>query len=433
MKHERYVEAERLLDQTLEQFPDYIFAKCEKAKLLIQNNEFDAAIALMGNTPDLPKMYPDTKIFHEGVVCVYYSFFVELEIARKNFKKADEYISLIKDDERIEIREHFGERYIMESRHAELLHRKTLERNPEYIQPEAPQGYSYKPFVHKEIEILFTEIETLENEDIDAILALPRHTAIDDLLQIMYRSLIEVDSDDLNYNALPHAIWFLYAMQATECLDFAKYLLQISEDEADNFYGDDLVEKTWFLHFMLLEKGETSLLDVLYKPNLSDYAKSPLSVAMVQVALHYPERRSEVIAWFDKLLQFYIDNIKNDDIIDSAFIGFVEADLLDIKAVELLPKLKILHEMQCVNEMICGDYNMVVKEIQTNNENHKRTLPTIYELAEGDRFSFHQQEERDFQSFWDEQEPYTREEPKIGRNDPCPCGSGKKYKKCCGK
>lgn len=23
--------------------------------------------------------------------------------------------------------------------------------------------------------------------------------------------------------------------------------------------------------------------------------------------------------------------------------------------------------------------------------------------------------------------------PAVGRNDPCPCGSGKKYKKCCGK
>lgn len=31
------------------------------------------------------------------------------------------------------------------------------------------------------------------------------------------------------------------------------------------------------------------------------------------------------------------------------------------------------------------------------------------------------------------QEPYRREHPKIGRNDPCPCGSGKKYKNCCGK
>ena len=27
---------------------------------------------------------------------------------------------------------------------------------------------------------------------------------------------------------------------------------------------------------------------------------------------------------------------------------------------------------------------------------------------------------------------FVRKEKKIGRNDPCPCGSGKKYKKCCG-
>jgi preprotein translocase subunit SecA len=26
---------------------------------------------------------------------------------------------------------------------------------------------------------------------------------------------------------------------------------------------------------------------------------------------------------------------------------------------------------------------------------------------------------------------YVRATPKIGRNDPCPCGSGKKHKKCC--
>ncbi|NCU18168.1 hypothetical protein GW534_10615 [Bacillus sp. P1(2020)] len=27
----------------------------------------------------------------------------------------------------------------------------------------------------------------------------------------------------------------------------------------------------------------------------------------------------------------------------------------------------------------------------------------------------------------------TQNKVKVGRNDPCPCGSGKKYKKCCGK
>lgn len=27
---------------------------------------------------------------------------------------------------------------------------------------------------------------------------------------------------------------------------------------------------------------------------------------------------------------------------------------------------------------------------------------------------------------------FVREAPKVGRNEPCPCGSGKKFKKCCG-
>jgi hypothetical protein len=29
--------------------------------------------------------------------------------------------------------------------------------------------------------------------------------------------------------------------------------------------------------------------------------------------------------------------------------------------------------------------------------------------------------------------PIVSGSPKVGRNDPCPCGSGKKYKKCCGR
>jgi uncharacterized protein len=31
-----------------------------------------------------------------------------------------------------------------------------------------------------------------------------------------------------------------------------------------------------------------------------------------------------------------------------------------------------------------------------------------------------------------ERATYRRSDPKVGRNDPCPCGSGKKFKKCCG-
>lgn len=45
------------------------------------------------------------------------------------------------------------------------------------------------------------------------------------------------------------------------------------------------------------------------------------------------------------------------------------------------------------------------------------------------RWAKEAEEDFDFLSPW--QQPYVREEVKTGRNDPCPCGSGKKYKKCC--
>jgi preprotein translocase subunit SecA len=41
------------------------------------------------------------------------------------------------------------------------------------------------------------------------------------------------------------------------------------------------------------------------------------------------------------------------------------------------------------------------------------------------------QEHRQVSSSAHTSEP-RRNAPKVGRNDPCPCGSGKKYKKCCG-
>lgn len=55
----------------------------------------------------------------------------------------------------------------------------------------------------------------------------------------------------------------------------------------------------------------------------------------------------------------------------------------------------------------------------------------LYELPQWEKiFS-----ESELKKLYKEQKESTtiRKGKKIGRNDPCPCGSGKKYKKCCGK
>ena len=73
------------------------------------------------------------------------------------------------------------------------------------------------------------------------------------------------------------------------------------------------------------------------------------------------------------------------------------------------------------------------------------SLPQNFKHSELDQFSQKPVTERDLhqQSAKPENMPlanninksesYKRDEKKVGRNDPCPCGSGKKFKKCCGK
>lgn len=101
----------------------------------------------------------------------------------------------------------------------------------------------------------------------------------------------------------------------------------------------------------------------------------------------------------------------------------------------------------CVREFIetlerAGNTEYLRRKMLKDFERLARYMPvSMYEEkygSVGERVGFEDLErtvfgdlERDDERAY--QEPYVRSQPKIGRNDPCPCGSGKKYKKCCGK
>ncbi|HSB32690.1 MAG TPA: SEC-C metal-binding domain-containing protein [Candidatus Sulfobium mesophilum] len=55
------------------------------------------------------------------------------------------------------------------------------------------------------------------------------------------------------------------------------------------------------------------------------------------------------------------------------------------------------------------------------------------EQARRERYRRYKKEETTYPTAVDKQKPMPASSMKIGRNEPCPCGSGKKYKKCCGK
>jgi hypothetical protein len=78
-------------------------------------------------------------------------------------------------------------------------------------------------------------------------------------------------------------------------------------------------------------------------------------------------------------------------------------------------------------EQILARRRRLYEQLQSDLETDAEDEGGVWDGEDWDR------EDRIQSPGWPEspQDPYVRAVPKVGRNDPCPCGSGKKYKKCC--
>jgi hypothetical protein len=100
--------------------------------------------------------------------------------------------------------------------------------------------------------------------------------------------------------------------------------------------------------------------------------------------------------------------------------GLIPGEIIDWKAIE-------------------SDHRKGKEEcLRTLGKRHTLVVDVVEELAGW--ACFHEDDDSDYDrrkaseplpDFFDHI-PYRRAEPKVGRNEPCPCASGKKYKKCCG-
>jgi len=88
--------------------------------------------------------------------------------------------------------------------------------------------------------------------------------------------------------------------------------------------------------------------------------------------------------------------------------------VIEEESLQLIFKLQPLKE-----ERIQGVFSSLPKEL-SHPEVNKPQLPALDEYPQ-------------MPSYKEEPQKPAQSQPRVGRNDPCSCGSGKKYKKCCGK
>ena len=170
------------------------------------------------------------------------------------------------------------------------------------------------------------------------------------------------------------------------------------------------------------EPALASLREFLFDETKDFYARVRAGAGLVKIAERYSELRPDVVAVFvDWLAQ-----AKARTADDKSFNGFVVGYLLDLKARETEPAIQQAFEQGIVDRSIVGPESI---RIEFHGEDPAKVfpnwrLPGMSGVGAGGRTGAH---------LAAVPASAPRAARKIGRNDPCPCGSGNKYKRCCGR
>jgi hypothetical protein len=334
------------------------------------------------------------------------------------------------------------------------------------VEPKAtplPYHWETPTFHHPEVAELYElsdDWDAFGQENVDRFLALPRATFIEDLRTVLRDVVIrneELTEDGETYTyAFSHAIGFLAVLEAEEALPDLLNTLRADEDFIDVYYGMQTEEILYVPLYQLGKNQPQVLYDFLIEENNEDYTRASVAQVFALIALHNPARTQEIVGYYQRLFRHLLDNADQPGLIDTNFITLAVTWATDIRAPELFPQIKALYERGWVMPGMMGD----LYEIEANlhfplSPRDRKAMPEdLADYYSGgyrrqnieDDFNLYRspiskllhsvrelnwQEERSSRPQAARQIQATPKSEKVGRNAPCPCGSGKKYKQCC--
>ncbi len=236
-----------------------------------------------------------------------------------------------------------------------------------------------------------------------------------DIFQYDYDDMPE--DEGIEFFGVIHA-W--YALSELEAPEAKEIFIDMLEDCRDDYYDD------WILSdFRHLIKPFRKDMYELFED------RSQLEGYGVWTRLEY------VGAIGDMLKAKEVENSRVDEyivkVLSSCDNALVNASVVSIcineKLIQHHEVIKKCFERKAVDIDYIGDLEDV--EIGLGLRKERETEPELTEMQK--MFSgFKEMIDRKFgDGALENKLTFARDEPKIGRNDPCPCGSGKKYKKCC--
>lgn len=207
------------------------------------------------------------------------------------------------------------------------------------------------------------------------------------------------------------AVWApLHAWRALAQLGAVEAAAPLAELIAQHPIDDWVSEELPEVYALLGPEALPPLSDVAFNRTVDVMARVTAFMAITRVGQRHADAAEDCKRVLrDQLAQY----AEESDVLNA----FVINGLADLKAVEHVELIRAAFEAEKIDLSVMGDVEDVEIELGLRAQRATARRPT--RLSE----MFQSRERPKVES---------RRERKVGRNEPCPCGSGRKYKRCCG-
>jgi len=445
--------------QILAEHPNYLYGKLNLAINYLAKKDFKKVEELLGKEMEIHLLLPDRKTFHKEEIRSFLSFAVRYFIEKDDIEAAETRLQMLLDldpdhpdteavyNQMMSFRLVKGhERWLREWEEAiEVVTDKyppmTNEKNPPiFNHPIIAELYKYDYEINQSI--------------IREILALPRETLVADLENLLkdsvnrYHYFLDEADEDTSFYFPTHALLLLAELKSESSLPVILDVLSYDVDFISLWFEGFVTEDLWLIYYKLADNNLDVLKNFLLAPGIETYVKGEVPTAFVQLFFHEKISREELSVLFQTIYEGFLNADIDNNLIDSTMLGFMVCETINGGLKELLPIIKQLFDKGYISEGICGGYYEVAKDMGSSPKyKKKKEIFTIFQYYDEVIEAWFKHEERtkllrknpvisnNEKSFIPPPpstvQPFPLVSNKVGRNDPCPCGSGKKYKKCC--
>lgn len=290
--------------------------------------------------------------------------------------------------------------------------------------------------VQKAIENITWRSQKFPNKEFETICA-NKEEAFPYLRSAVDRAIAEGKKVGEDYILHFYAIFLLAEFQDRESFPRIMELACLPSDTLDFLIGSAITEGLRDILYCTYNGDLELLKQGIYNKNADDFAKSAMLDVMRRL---YLDKKLEKQEWQDFIRKIvYMEEEIGDYVYTALALTICECHFM-----EMLPELKQLYCDERVDTYAIGEFgdciDMMFSYISEKDSciypmNAAETLKSwaMFEKEPNEQDDDKMMNEL-LEQFIEEDMREARSikvQAKIGRNDPCPCGSGKKYKQCC--